>query len=246
MTTAARPTWLPAVGGGSLRDTGGAPIMQKSAKDLNAHTKVKLRQSGQNAPGERLDRTALKLRLLEAERAAKGGAASSANLFDNQIQLEAKRQELIDANLDVDDDVDDEENDNVSDENSDGDDDDDDDDTAELMRELEKIKRERVEEKERIEREKQDEEEKQREAAMLSGNPLLNNSSSSSTAIAVAGSFAVKRRWDDDVIFKNQARGVDNPKKRFINDLLRSDFHRKFMSKCNINIVKSDFCGAKK
>ena len=44
--------------------------------------------------------------------------------------------------------------------------------------------------------------------------------------------FSVKRRWDDDVIFKNQARGMsDKPKKRFINDTLRSDFHRKFMNK---------------
>jgi hypothetical protein len=39
-------------------------------------------------------------------------------------------------------------------------------------------------------------------------------------------------RWDDDVIFKNQARGVDDqPKKRFINDMLRSDFHKKFLHK---------------
>lgn len=41
----------------------------------------------------------------------------------------------------------------------------------------------------------------------------------------------MKRRWDDDVIFKNQARGTDdkNKKKEFVNDLLRSDFHKRFM-----------------
>jgi protein CWC15 len=41
----------------------------------------------------------------------------------------------------------------------------------------------------------------------------------------------MKRRWDDDVVFKNQARGTDdkNKKKEFINDMLRSDFHKKFM-----------------
>ena len=34
------------------------------------------------------------------------------------------------------------------------------------------------------------------------------------------------------MVFKNQARGVkEQPEKRFINDMLRSDFHKKFMSK---------------
>jgi len=38
-----------------------------------------------------------------------------------------------------------------------------------------------------------------------------------------SSSFGVKRRWDDDVIFKNQARGVsETPKKEFVNDLLRT------------------------
>jgi hypothetical protein len=41
----------------------------------------------------------------------------------------------------------------------------------------------------------------------------------------------MKRRWDDDVVFKNQARGTEErgKKKEFINDMLRSDFHKKFM-----------------
>ena len=39
-------------------------------------------------------------------------------------------------------------------------------------------------------------------------------------------------RWDDDVVFKNCARGeVDKKERRFINDTLRSDFHKKFMEK---------------
>ncbi|KAA8908358.1 Cwf15/Cwc15 cell cycle control protein-domain-containing protein [Sphaerosporella brunnea] len=42
--------------------------------------------------------------------------------------------------------------------------------------------------------------------------------------------FTVKRRWDDDAIFKNQARGTDEKgKKEFVNDLLKSGFHKKFM-----------------
>jgi len=39
-------------------------------------------------------------------------------------------------------------------------------------------------------------------------------------------------RWDDDVVFKNCARGEMNKKEaRFVNDTLRSDFHKKFMEK---------------
>ncbi|KAI8837165.1 CWC15-like protein [Chytriomyces cf. hyalinus JEL632] len=108
MTTAARPTWLPAVGGGSLRDTGGAPMLQKSSKDLNAHTKVKLRQSGQNAPTDLLDRNALKQKLLAAERAA--AVAAKGAIVVDEAELEEKRRELLTANLDEDDDVDDDEN----------------------------------------------------------------------------------------------------------------------------------------
>lgn len=38
-------------------------------------------------------------------------------------------------------------------------------------------------------------------------------------------------RWDDDVVFKNQARGEMKAAKRFINDTIRNDFHRKFLHK---------------
>ena len=54
----------------------------------------------------------------------------------------------------------------------------------------------------------------------------------SSNANNITGAYDVKRRWDDDVVFKNQARGTEDKKgKEFVNDLLRSDFHRRFMSK---------------
>jgi len=74
------------------------------------------------------------------------------------------------------------------------------------------------------------------------GNPLLNlqaalsgNKSFDSTpggyssAGSSAASFAVKKRWDDDVIFKNQAVKSDEPKKEFVNDLIRTQFHRRFL-----------------
>ena len=34
-------------------------------------------------------------------------------------------------------------------------------------------------------------------------------------------------RWDDDIVFKNQARDEPELKKKFVNDTVRSDFHRK-------------------
>jgi protein CWC15 len=41
----------------------------------------------------------------------------------------------------------------------------------------------------------------------------------------------IKRRWNDDVVFRNQARDEPEQKKRFINDTIRSDFHRNFIKK---------------
>lgn len=34
-------------------------------------------------------------------------------------------------------------------------------------------------------------------------------------------SFEMKRRWDDDVVFKNQDRGAPKKQQRFINDTIR-------------------------
>ncbi|KAB2607306.1 CWC15-like protein [Pyrus ussuriensis x Pyrus communis] len=103
------------------------------------------------------------------------------------------------------------------------DDDDEEDDMEALLAELEQIKKEKAEEKLRKERLEREEELKVKEAELLRGNPLLNG--------AAPASFSVKRRWDDDVVFKNQARGETKTPKRFINDTVRSDFHRKFLQK---------------
>lgn len=129
-----------------------------------------------------------------------------------------------------------------SDSDSDSDSDDDEDDTAALMAELAKIKQERAEEAARLASEQADSAAQDRDAEIALGNPLLNlqaalgqtpdSPSARSQASTVNTGFAVKRRWDDDLIFKNQAVGQDDkPKKEFINDILRSEFHRKFMSK---------------
>ncbi|KAJ1563545.1 hypothetical protein HK405_001676, partial [Cladochytrium tenue] len=240
------------MGGATLRDTGKAPLFQRSSRDLNHQTKLKLRQVGQNAPSEIEDRELLKAKLLRAEQEHQLKLDAKRPLPSSELDpdLLSKRRMIAESNLDADDDVDDDDDDSedgrakkgrggddASDNgeagsaDDDDDDDDEDDDTAELMRELEKIKRERAEEKEREERERREAEEQAREEAMMAGNPILQLNSSSGAL--QARDFSVQRRWDDDVVFKNQARGQDGKvKKRFINDLVRSDFHRKFMAKC--------------
>ncbi|CAF1461582.1 unnamed protein product [Adineta steineri] len=125
-------------------------------------------------------------------------------------------------------------NEEEEDDNDDDDDDDDEDDTAELMAELARIKKERATETARLEQLKRVEEEKIRTENILKGNPLLNPS----TKVAAQPStteFRVKRRWDDDVVFKNCAKadGSSGEKRvaQFVNDSLRSEFHRRFMDK---------------
>ena len=145
---------------------------------------------------------------------------------------EAKRRRILAETRDLDADSDSGGGGSDSDSDSSEDDSDDEDETAELMRELEKIKRERAEAKEREEAEKAKEAEEQRTVEIARGNPLLDPKKD----------FTVKRRWDDDVIFKNQARGVEekNKKKEFVNDLLRSDFHKRFMVRVlAVNVLPS-------
>ena len=44
-------------------------------------------------------------------------------------------------------------------------------------------------------------------------------------------SLQVKRRWDDDVVFRNQERGEPKAARRFVNDTIRNDFHRRFLNR---------------
>ncbi|KAJ9551222.1 hypothetical protein OSB04_015267 [Centaurea solstitialis] len=236
MTTAARPTWAPAKGG---NEQGGArifgPSQKYSSRDIAAHTTLKPRKEGQDTQDE-VQRRDLKEELEERERRHfsskdKGYGGKITHLYrtgtvekgiiywkvniigrvgrDLEDRIVPRSADADDADVDIN-----------SDEESD--DDDDEDDTEALLAELEQIKKERAEEKLRKEREEQEEELKLKEAELIRGNPLLNNATTS---------FNVKRRWDDDVVFKNQARGETKQQKRFINDTIRSDFHRKFLQK---------------
>ncbi|QCD81288.1 protein CWC15 homolog [Vigna unguiculata] len=224
MTTAARPTWAPAKGGneqGGTRIFG--PSQKYSSRDIASHTTLKPRKEGQDTQDE-LKRRNLRDELEDRERRHFSSKNKSYDDRDHgkgsHLFLEGSRREIEDHIVARSVDADDSDVEVKSDDESD-DDDDDEDDTEALLAELEQIKKERAEEKQRKERQQQEEELKVKEAELLRGNPLLNNPTS----------FNVKRRWDDDVVFKNQARGETKIAKRFINDTIRNDFHRKFLQK---------------
>ncbi|GLB37932.1 putative cwf15/Cwc15 cell cycle control protein [Lyophyllum shimeji] len=249
MSTAHRPTWDPA----QARDVKGGS-RQYSVRDMAAHTKLKFRQVGQTSTDE-VKKRDLRAELLAAEQEAKNKKRKAEGkpplpIEDSAAEDEAnKRRKLLQEALEMDRDDDDEEeevekngaknSDGESDEDdSDEDEDEDEDDTAELLRELEKIKRERAEEKARQEQEASATSAAAREAEIATKNPLLNlaaalgQQSPGGVNTTVPGTFSVKRRWDDDLIFKNQA--MDTREKgpgHFVNDLLRTEFHKKFMAK---------------
>ncbi|CEG43883.1 pre-mrna-splicing factor cwc15 [Plasmopara halstedii] len=236
MTTAHRPTWHAAVGqsneggwhaGGKLSD-------QISARDLPAHRRLKLRQVGQGTAnevelmdlreelerkeekyevekGRKINTAQDKLRRLEENKKILLLGDAETNERESQLKKVASKYDDADDGAD-------------SENSSDGDSDsDDDDEEAELMLELEKIKREREEERLRKEEEERKITEQRSREEILQGNPL--------TQQQAAGSAKMKRRWNDDVVFKNQSRNEPEVKKRFINDTIRNDFHRRFLSK---------------
>lgn len=111
-------------------------------------------------------------------------------------------------------------NDDESDNNEEEDDsDNEEDEEEELMREYEKIKKEKEEQKRLKQIEEAERVKSRTPLEILSGNPIY------------AQNYSLKRKWYDDTVFKNQAKEEKKPEKRFINDTVRSDFHKKFMYK---------------
>lgn len=212
MTTAARPTFEPARGGQGRGEKDLSAISkQYSSRDLPGHTKLKFREHGQGTAEELRSRD-FRRELDERER--------EKNIRSRASDQQSKRLKIDQApaaSLDADDPLDDDESDDPDSE----------DDTAALLAELSRIRKERAAEQLKKEQEKRAEEERIRMENILSGNPLLNYSSQ-----ATKTDLKVKRRWDDDVVFKNCARSEPEKKtSQFINDSLRSEFHRKFMEK---------------
>ena len=238
MTTAHRPTFHAAIGG---KEQGGgryiAGVTRVHVHDLAGQLHLKTRAAGQGSSSDLRGRD---FRAELAEREAKH-LKTLGKLPAGVAALPPPLPPPADADDDDDDNdqliIDPEDADDKAPAGrsaapvgyDDDEDDDDEDDTAELMRELERIKKERADEAARQEREAAETDKNERDSAILQGNPLLDPTrlgGSSSTA-----TFAVKRRWDDDVVFKNQAREPKKEPRRFINDTVRNDFHRKFLTK---------------
>ncbi|VDO85886.1 unnamed protein product [Heligmosomoides polygyrus] len=224
MTTAHRPTFHPARGGTGRTEGDLSKLSQQySSKDMPSHTKLKYRQTGQGTE-EELRRRDLRRELEEKEKLASRERRSRDAAASSSSGKRARLEEISHAAVDADEPLD---------EHDSSDDDSDEDDTAALMAELERIKKERADEKAAREEEEKKREEKIRMDNILAGNPLLSMPESGGPSPANGGEFKVKRRWDDDVVFKNCAKGIDERKKEssFINDAIRSEFHKKFMDK---------------
>jgi len=253
MTTAHRPTWKAAVGQANEGgwSAGGAVSTARSALDAPAHTTLKTRHSTTNDRKE-----ALKKSLLELEQAEKqSGKQLPKREYDEAIEEQGRLKllkqtaEVDDVKLkakyddsDVDDgggssdsdastdlDKEDEESDldrDSENEDSDSDDDSDEDDEAALQAELAKIRAEREEAKKKAQAEADAEEQAKLEESALLGNPLLNSADSTAD-----DGLMKRRRWNEDVVFRNQAKGEPALKKRFINDTVRNDFHKRFLNK---------------
>ncbi|KAF8963612.1 Pre-mRNA-splicing factor Cwf15/Cwc15 [Flammula alnicola] len=241
MSTAHRPTWDPA----QAKDVKGGS-RQFSVRDMAAHTKMKFRQVGQTSTDE-VKKRDLRAELLAAEQEARNKKRKAEGkpplLEDTPGEADEethKRRKLLQEAMELD--KDDEESDEDKDKEDEDEDEseeesDEEDDTAELLRELEKIKRERAEEKARQDSEQSASEAASREAEIATSNPLLNLAAAlgqqtpGGVSTTVPGTFQVKKRWDDDLIFKNQAMTAKTSQGNFVNDLLRTEFHKKFMAK---------------
>lgn len=208
MTTAHRPTFDPARGKSNTQAAGSI----SHTRSLASHTKLKYRSSRVNTDtdamkeallkGEGLKQAATKL---VTEQEAEETTEEPAELADEE------KAKIIEENRDDDDSGSD-------DDESDSDESEDDEDDDELLRiELERIKQERAEAKAREEERLALEEEKAREEQVAFGNPLMNP-------------VSIKRKWNEDVVFRNQTKQA-RKEDSYVNDLIRSDFHRKFMNR---------------
>jgi protein CWC15 len=242
MTTAHRPTWKAAVGKSSEGgwSAGGTNATGVSHLDLAAHTKLKIRQGSQVVDRKKALRESL-FKLEQAEQKAGIGKRPISEIVEAEGRLKLLKQtaevddEAITKKYDDDDadggasgsdldkSDDDDDGDDIDASSGESDDDDDsDDDEAALQAELAKIRAEReTAANKKQEEEAAVEESKMEEAAVL-GNPLLAGDGASGK---------LKRKWNDDVVFRNQAKGEPAIQKRFINDTVRNDFHKRFLNK---------------
>ena len=257
MTTAARPTLTPALGGSTLADmrsdgrkgTGSALTETYSSKDQASHKRLKTRHALQlraktrqpirEETMQRLNELSKLIQheelggpsFLTIEHAVKDDERSIERRTHETLNVKKLDQEaaVLLANKEEEDDdnangEDEGEAEDLVDEDLVDEDEDDEDDEELLMQELEKIRKERQEAQERQQQ---------------TSNPLMTDlyeradlQDANMMMMMGNGSFKVKRRWDDDVVFRySNHRSTKPQEKVFINDMVRSEFHKKFMKK---------------
>ena len=224
MTTAHRPTWNTAIGSSGPKTF---TTTSKASRDIASHTKMKYRQLGQGSKAELQSKLQFKLNNNSIP-STSNSSSSSIEEDNNTDNNNNNNMIMLDEDADAFDASSDGDSINNNNNNEEEDDDDsDDDDELELQRELEKIRAERALAKQQEEAEEAKKKERLSVNRALSSNPLLDMNMGDDNS----GSSKVKRRWNDDVVFKNQASDLPKNKKRFINDAIRSDFHKSFMKK---------------
>ena len=224
-----RPTWHAARARGSTFDlrnysTGGVASKQIQELDLANHMKMKYREIGQGRSDEIAQRDLVK-ELQDKEKKHYEDAGkypkNYGRIKDDVSGAEAQKTETAAAEASKEKEKEFDDSDDEVSSSGESSSEDDDEEQEELMRELEKIKREREEAKQREEKEAVEIEAK-----------ILQQEQQQKKAALNPGAFTgakVKRRWDEDVVFRFQSRTEPEMKKRFINDTIRNDFHKKFL-----------------
>eukprot|EP01068_Selenidium_serpulae_P008935 Selendium_serpulae@DN5108_c0_g1_i1.p1 len=220
MTTAHRPTFHNALGGDNQ---GGNLVLSRTeklcARDLPGHKKLKTRHQqnkpdvDHNAEHFRLRLEARELETRDTRKRKEAHAIVPLETYVNKVPANPL-PELTENPFPQD--ADDGDGD-AEPEAGDSSDESDDDEEL-LLRELEKLKKERKAEEDKILEEEKKKQAPQEKAFALRKNPLLTDAS-------------LNKRWDDECLFKNQNKNLAAPKKQFINDTVRSDFHKKFLAK---------------
>ena len=251
MTTAHRPTFVPRKGNNIYTDI---PTLQFSVKDLPSNTILKMRFNEKDGryyneddfikPKNREDERKrmikeLKKREREEKRKKQKEEENELLFYPN------KRKKISEKDSEKIIKKDEFENNNVEKEKQNNNEEENEEDSEEeLMRELEKIKREQEEEnkrkneeiKEKMEKEMDDLKEKKVEKEKETENSIgisfdLNDNNFSSFSLSKPEEFSLKKKWYEESVFKNQSRKEIKPKKRFINDSVHSDFHYIFLDK---------------
>ena len=257
MTTAHRPTFVSRKGNNLYTDI---PTLQFSVKDLPSNTILKRREDSDTYnnlnPKEKREKLIIELKKRERE-AMKEKNINDDNEFlpplpvkrqkisENTIAIsKIKKEEKKEKNEEN------EENEKEEDEENEDENEEYEDSEEELRKELEKIKKEQEEENQKknitIKKNLEEEIKKNNKNSMDSkglNSSFISNSSfennytstfrnnSSSIKSSIDNGFSLKKKWYEDTIFKNQSRKEEPIKKRFINDSVHSDFHKRFMAK---------------